>query len=224
MKVKKIPMRTCIITKGNLPKQELIRVVKNKDNEVFVVDKNEQKIELCSNKFTHAVTANCMNPENLKSFNIPSFDACIVAIGDDFQSSLEITSLLKELGAKYVISKASTEIQKKFLLKNGADEVVYPDQDTAEKLAVMVNSKKIHDYFPLNDTHSIFEIDVPTDWIGKSVIALNIRKKYQINVLMVNRAETIISDINAEFTFADGDHVVIFGETDKLSSYTKKVK
>ncbi|MBO4963120.1 MAG: TrkA family potassium uptake protein, partial [Clostridia bacterium] len=192
---------------------------------VMVVDKNMDKIELCSNKFTHAVTANCMNPETLKTFDVASFDACIVAIGDDFQSSLEITSLLKELGAKYVISKASTEIQKKFLLKNGADEVVYPDQDTAEKLAVMVNSKKIFDYFAINDTHSIFEIDVPSDWIGKNIIDLNIRKKYHINVLMVNRNEDIISSINADFTFASGDHVVIFGETEKLMDYTnKKIK
>jgi len=191
-------------------------------NEVLAVDKDETKIALCSSKFTHAISTNCMNPDNLRSLNVPSFDACIVAIGDDFQSSLEITSRLKELGAKYVISKASTEIQKKFLLKNGADEVVYPDQDTADKLAVMVNSRKIYDYFPINDTHSIFEVEVPNDWLGKNVIEINVRQKYQINVLMVNRNEKIISSINATFLFEKGDHVVIFGETEKLMNFTNK--
>lgn len=195
------------------------------DNEVLAVDKNEDKINLCSNTFTHAVTANCMNIETLKSFNIPSFDACIVTIGDDFQASLQITSLLKELGAKYVISKASTEIQKKFLLKNGADEVVYPDFDTAEKLAIMVNSNKVFDYFAINDTHSIFEIIAPLDWVGKSLIDLNIRKKYHINVLMVTRNEEVISSLTEEFAFEENDHVVIFGETEKLMEYTnKKIK
>ncbi len=194
-------------------------------NEVMVVDKDEDRIEQFSSKYTHAVSANCMNYENLKSFNIPSFDACIVAIGDDFQSSLEVTSQLKDLGAKYVISKASTEIQKKFLLKNGADEVVYPYQDSAEKLAVMVNSRKIYDYFALNDSHSIFELEVPSDWIDKSILEINPRKKFQINVLMVNRNEEIISSIDAEFIFKQGDHVVVFGETDKLMTFTnKKVK
>jgi len=206
---------------GSIVGDELIA----RGNEVMVVDKDEAQIELCSSKFTHAVSANCMNPENLKSFNIPSFDACIVAIGNDFQSSLEITSLLKDLGAKYVISKASTPIQKKFLLKNGADEVVYPYQDSAEKLAVMVNSRKIYDYFAINDSHSIFELEVPADWVGKSILEINPRKKFNINVLMVNRNEEIISAIDAEFVFNQGDHVVIFGETDRLMTFTsKKIK
>jgi trk system potassium uptake protein TrkA len=191
----------------------------------MIVDKDEAQIEQYASKYTHAVSANCMNPENLKSFNIPSFDACIVTIGDDFQSSLEVTSLLKDLGAKYVISKASTPIQKKFLLKNGADEVVYPYQDSAEKLAVMVTSKKIYDYFAINDSHSIFELEVPTEWVGKTISEINPRKKFNVNVLMVNRNEEIISSIDAEFVFDQGDHVVIFGETNKLMTFTsKKIK
>ncbi len=206
---------------GTLLGEELL----NQGNEVLAVDKNEDKINLCSNKFTHALTANCMNIETLKTLNVSSFDVAIVAIGDDFQASLQITSLLKELGAKYVISKASTEIQKKFLLKNGADEVVYPDQDTAEKLAIMVNSKQIFDYFALNDTHAIFEIVVPFDWVGKSIIDLNIRKKFHINVLMVTRNNEVISSLTPEFIFEENDHVVIFGETEKLKDFTiKKIK
>ena len=136
----------------------------NMGDEVMIVDKNEDKINQLAQKYTDALIANCMNADNLRALNIPSFDACIVAIGDDFQSSLEITSLLKDLGAKWVVSKATTEIQRKFLLRNGADEVVYPDRDIAEKLAVKLNSAKVFDYIELNSEYSIFEIAVPDKW------------------------------------------------------------
>ena len=117
---------------GYLVGSELLKM----GNEVMVVDKDEEKINMNASKFTHSVSANCASEEVLASFNLKAFDACIVAIGDDFQSSLEITSLLKDLGAKYVISRATTDIQKKFLLRSGADEVLYPDKDVAEKIAV----------------------------------------------------------------------------------------
>ena len=114
-------------------------------DEVMIVDKDEEKINRFAPKYTDALIANCMEEENLRAMDPSSFDACVVAIADDFQSSLEITSLLKELGAKYVVAKASTEIQRKFLLRNGADEVVYPDYDMAEKLAVTLHSTKVFD-------------------------------------------------------------------------------
>ena len=117
----------------------------NMGDEVMIVDKNEDIINALAPKYTNALIANCMNADNLSTMDIPSFDVCVVAIGDDFQSSLEITSLLKDLGAKYVVSKATTEIQRKFLLRNGADEVIYPDRDIAEKLAVKLKSAKVYD-------------------------------------------------------------------------------
>ena len=122
----------------------------NMGDEVMIVDKNEDIINALAPKYTNALIANCMNADNLSTMDIPSFDVCVVAIGDDFQSSLEITSLLKDLGAKYVVSKATTEIQRKFLLRNGADEVIYPDRDIAEKLAVKLNSAKVYDYIELD--------------------------------------------------------------------------
>ena len=143
--------------------EELLRM----GDEVMIADKSEDKINQLATKYTDALITNCMNEDNLRSLDIPSFDACVVAIGDDFQSSLEITSLLKELGAKHVVSRATTEIQKKFLLRNGADEVVYPDRDIAEKLAIKLNSAKVFDYIELNDEYSIFEISVPTKWAGR---------------------------------------------------------
>lgn len=190
--------------------------------EVMIVDKNEDIINQLSAKYADALIANCMNEDNLKRLDIPSFDACVVAIGEDFQSSLEITSLLKDLGARWVVSKAETEIQRKFLLKNGADEVVYPDRDIAEKLAVKLNSKKVFDFIELNDEYSIFEIAVPLAWYGKKLIDLNPRKKYGLNLLTVKKGEAVVPSLDANYVFQKDEHMLVFGKTDDILAFTKK--
>ncbi len=196
----------------------------NMGDEVMIVDKNEDIINALAPKYTTALIANCMNADNLSTMDIPSFDVCVVAIGDDFQSSLEITSLLKDLGAKYVVSKATTEIQRKFLLRNGADEVIYPDRDIAEKLAVKLNSAKVYDYIELDAEYSIFEIAVPSEWYRKKIVDVNPRRKYDINILTIKKGHKIISSPNAEYVFEDGDHMVVFGNTEKILAFTNKRK
>lgn len=194
----------------------------NMGDEVMIVDKNEDKINQLAQKYTDALIANCMNADNLRALDIPSFDACIVAIGDDFQSSLEITSLLKDLGAKWVVSKATTEIQRKFLLRNGADEVVYPDRDIAEKLAVKLNSAKVFDYIELNSEYSIFEIAVPDKWSGKRLADVNPRKKYGLNLLTVKKETTVVANLDANYVFETGDHMLVFGNTEKILAFSNK--
>ncbi len=191
-------------------------------DEVMIVDKNEELVNALAPKYTEALIANCMNEDNLKALDVPSFDACVVAIGEDFQSSLEITSLLKDLGAKYVISKASTEIQRKFLLKNGADEVLYPDRDIAEKAAVKLNSSKVFDYIELNDEYSIFEIAAPNHWAGKKLVELNPRGRYGINILTIKKADKVLASIDAQYVFEEGDHMLVFGNTEKILAFTNK--
>lgn len=190
--------------------------------EVMIVDKDEDKINRFAQKYTNALIVNCMNEDNLKALDIPSFDACVVAIGDDFQSSLEITSLLKELGAKWVVSKATTEIQRKFLLKNGADEVAYPDRDVAEKLAVKLNSEKVFDYIELDSEYSIFEIEAPAKWTGKRLADINPRKKYGLNILTVKKENAIVTYLDADYVFEAGDHMLVFGNTEKILAFTHK--
>ncbi|MBS1401258.1 MAG: TrkA family potassium uptake protein [Firmicutes bacterium] len=194
----------------------------NMGDEVMIVDKNEDIVNTLAPKYTNALIANCMNENNLRTMDIPSFDVCVVAIGDDFQSSLEITSILKDLGARYVVSKATTEIQRKFLLRNGADEVVYPDHDIAEKLAVKLNSAKVFDYIELDAEYSIFEIAVPTEWYRKKIVDVNPRRKYGINILTIKKGRKIVTSPDAEYVFDDGDHMVIFGNTEKILAFTNK--
>ena len=192
--------------------------------DVMIVDKNEAVVNQLAPKYTDALIANCMNEDNLRSLDIPSFDVCIVAIGDDFQSSLEITSLLKELGAKHVISRATTNIQRKFLLRNGADEVVYPDKDIAERLAMKLSTKRVVDYIALSDDYSIFEITVPSAWHGKKIVEVNPRKAYGMNILTVKNGEDTLPTPDGEYTFKANDHIVVFGNTEEIVAFTKGKK
>ncbi len=140
-------------------------------NEIMIVDDREEVLEDLLPVVTSAKIGDCTNEEVLKSLGVRNFDLCFVCIGTNFQSSLEITSLLKEMGAKYVISKANRDIHAKFLLRNGADEVIYPDRDIAEKLAVKVSANHVFDYIELTEDYSIYEIPLIREWVDrKSVV------------------------------------------------------
>ncbi len=192
-------------------------------DEVMIVDRDEDVINMLAPKYTEALIGNCMNIDTLKALDVPSFDVCVVAIGEDFQSSLEITSNLKDLGAKYVVSRADTDIQRKFLLRVGADEVVYPNRDIAEKLAVKLNAEKVYDYFELDSEYSIFEIAVPTKWFQKTILAVNPRA-HGLNVLTIKRGSTVIPSPGADYLFEDGDHMVVFGNTEEIIKFANKTK
>ncbi len=191
-------------------------------DQVMIVDKSEDKINQLAPKYADALITNCMNEDNLRSLDIPSFDSCVVAIGDDFQSSLEITSLLKELGAKHVVSKATTEIQRKFLLRNGADEVIYPDYDSAERLAVTLHSRQVFNYIQLDSKNSIMEVAVPARWAGKTLSEVNPRKNFGLNLLTVRKKDVIISSLDANYVFEAGDHMLVCGITENILNFTNK--
>ncbi|MDE6667711.1 MAG: TrkA family potassium uptake protein [Clostridia bacterium] len=193
-------------------------------NEVMIVDRDENIINALAPKYTNAVITNCINPDNVKSLDVASYDACVVTIADDFQSSLEITSVLKDLGAKYVVSKANTDIQRKFLFRVGADEVLYPNRDVAEKLAVRLNAEKVYDYIELDATCSIFEIAVPDKWIGKTIREANPRADYDLNILTIKKDNKIVPSITPDTVFEVGDKMVVFGDTEKILAFTNKKK
>ena len=191
-------------------------------DEVVIVDKNEAIIDSIASKYEDARIMNCMLIDNLKTLDIPSFDVCIVAIAEDFQASLEITSNLKDLGAKRVIAKASTEIQRKFLIKTGADEVVYPDQDIAEKLAVKLNSTNVINYIDLDPEYSIFEIALPPKWVNRKLVDINPRLKYGMNILTVKRGKEVVSTLGGDFIFQSEDQLVVFGNFVKILAFINK--
>ena len=169
--------------------QHLCRNLAALENEIMIVDQEEERLEDMLPLVVSAKIGDCTNETVLKSLGIDNFDICFVCIGTNFQSSLEITSMLKEMGARYVVSKANRDIHAKFLLRNGADEVIYPDRDIAEKLAVRYSANHVFDYIELTDEFSIYEIPPLPEWVGKSLKELALRNVHHISILAVKRPD-----------------------------------
>ena len=186
------------------------------DNEVMIMDNREEALEDMLPFVTSAKIGDCTNVEVLKSIGIGNFDVCFVCIGTNFQSSLEITSLLKEHGAKHVISKATRDIQAKFLLRNGADEVVYPDRDIAQKIAVRYSANHVFDYIELNSEYGIYEIPVMKEWIGKSIVEVNFRSRYKVNILGYKRGEETQLLPMADHVFEENEHLMVIGRKEDV--------
>ena len=154
-------------------------------HQVLAVDKSEERVNEILPLVTDAQIGDATSETFLRSLGVDNFDVCIVTIGEDFQSSLETTSLLKELGAKKVVSRASREEHKKFLLRNGADDVVYPEGQLAAWTAIRHTTEHVLDYIALDSEYAIYDLSVPADWHGKTVGGLDIRRKYNLNILAV---------------------------------------
>ena len=178
----------------------------------MAVDNNEERINQVLSYVTNAQIGDSTDKEFLNSLGVSDFDVCIVAIGDDFQNSLETAALLKELGAKKVIARASTGIQEKFLLRNGADEVVYPEKQLASWTAIRCSSEHILDYIELDSEYSIFEVKVPEEWNGKSILELDIRKKYGINILGIRERGILDMNVTPDSVLGKRDSVLVLGQ------------
>lgn len=159
------------------------------NHQVMAIDKDEARINAVLPFVTNAQIGDSTNESFLRDLGVKNYDVCIVAIGDSFLNSLETTSLLKELGAKLVVARATRDVHAKFLLRNGADEIVYPERQLAHWLAVRYTADHISDYVALDEDHAIFEVEVPKNWIGKTVGELDIRKKYNMNILGTKKNE-----------------------------------
>lgn len=182
------------------------------NHEVMAIDRQEDRVESILPYVTHAQIGDSMNEDFLKSLGVCNYDVCIVAIGNNFQSSLETTSLLKELGAKLIVSRAARDVQAKFLLRNGADEIVYPEKQLATWTAIRYSSDHIFDYIELDDDNAIFEIAVPSAWIGRTVGEINIRKKYNINIMALKRNGKLELTITPDTCFTQDAAMLVLGK------------
>ena len=180
-------------------------------HQVMAVDKDEAKVEAVLPYVTNAQIGDATNEEFLSALGVRNYDVCIVAIGDNFQSSLETTCLLKELGAKLVVSRATRDVHAKFLLRNGADEVVYPEKQVAEWTAIRYSADHIFDYIELDETHAIFEVPVPDGWLNKTVGQLDIRKRYNINIMALKYDGTMDLGISSDTVMAPGNTMFVLG-------------
>ena len=186
-------------------------------NEIMIVDKDERPMEDLLPIVAGAKIGDCTDLKVLQSLDVPGFDVCFVCIGGDFQANLEITSQLKDLGAKQVISKANKDLHAKFLKRNGADEVVYPDRDIAEKTAVAYSSDQVFDFIELADGHSIYEIAPEKKWVGKTIQQVGVRSNYRINIVAVKTLNGLEMNPRPDYVFKTEEHLLVLGHRDVIA-------
>lgn len=211
-----------IIGMGSLG-HHLVAELDKQGCEIMAVDMNEAKLEGLKSSFQNVISTpvcDCTNRGVLQGLGIEDFDVCFVCIEDYFQACLEITDLLKELGAKKVYSTANRDIEEKFLLRSGADRIIYPERDICSKIAGIECSQNVFDYINLADNYSIFEIEPPQKWFGKNVIELDIRNNYNVNIIAYKKNEKIIP-FSADYVFKQGEHLLVLGATEDLKRITK---
>lgn len=182
-------------------------------HQVMAVDKKDTRVDAVLPFVTNAQIGDATNEDFLSSLGVGNFDVCIVAIGDNFQNSLEVTSLLKELGARMVVSRAARDVHAKFLLRNGADEIVYPERQVADMVAIRYSADHIFDYIELDEEHAIFEISIPEEWIGKTIGQLDIRKKYNINIMALKTNDIMNLKISSDTQLSKDSTMFVLGET-----------
>ena len=214
-------MKTVLIIGMGRFGQHLCRKMLKLNNEVMIVDRNEEAMEDLLPLVTNAKIGDCTNEEVLHSLGIGNFDLCFVCIGTNFQSSLEITSLLKEAGAKYVISKATRDIQAKFLLRNGADAVVYPEKDIAERIAVRSSADNVFDYIELDEEYSIYEIPPLREWIGKTIGEVDFRARLNSSIIgtKLNGITSFLP--GADHVFRADEHLMVIGKKKDIDKILK---
>ena len=215
-----------IIGMGTLGRH-LARKMIEYGNEVMIVDSKEEIIQEMAQEIPNAIVGDCAAEGVLRSLGVSNFDFCFVTVGEDFYAALEITAILKELGAKCVISKAKKNRQADFLKKIGADEVFYPEEEMAESLTIRYTADNIYDYIELNEEYSVYEMPILKEWKGKTIKNVDVRKLYNINIIAIKKGSDLVPCPVPEYVFEEEDHIIVIGKADdvlKISAKTSKKK
>ena len=188
-------------------------------HEIMAVDINEERVNRILPFVTNAQIGDSTDAEFLESLGVGNYDICFVTIGGSFQNSLETTSLLKELGANLVISRAERDVQEKFLLRNGADRVVYPEKQVAKWASIRYADDHILDYMEVDASHAIFEVAIPDEWIGRSVGELDIRRRYNINILAVKKEREVSVTISVDTVLEADSTLLVLGDYKAIQKF-----
>lgn len=181
-------------------------------DEVMVIDRNEDRVARLANIATATCVGDCQDENVVAALGVSNYDVCFVCVSDDFQCSLEVTATLKELGAKCVVARADREKQTKFLKKIGADHVVHTEMDMAVRVAMRFSASNAFDYFELTPKYAILEIETPKEWVGKTVSQVDVRQRYNVNILGVKMGDEIEPLLNADYKFTPKSHLIIAGD------------
>lgn len=202
--------------------RHMARKLIEEGNEVLAIDINEDRAEAAAEFIPNVQIGDTTNEAFIRSLGVNNFDLCVIAIGDNFQSALETCVLLKDLGGTYILARASRDVHKKLLLRNGADHVVYAEREMAERLAVKYGSKKIFDYIAMTDDYAIYEIALPPSWRGHTIVEKEVRTRFHVSILAIKHGEKIepLPD-PARHVFTDGETLVVFGHRDAIKALTR---
>ena len=187
--------------------------------QVLGVDSNEERVKVALPYVTNAEIGDATNQKFLGSLDVANFDVCIVAIGNDFLSSLETTSYLKELGAKKVVARAARDLEENFLLRNGADAVVYPEKSMGNLTAIQWSSENVLDYIQVSKDFAVFEIALPKDWAGKSIGEIDVRKNFKVNIIAVKSKDAVNVSLDSDYRFSEGESLYIIGKDKDIQRY-----
>ncbi|NCB93275.1 MAG: TrkA family potassium uptake protein [Clostridia bacterium] len=190
-------------------------------NEVLAVERNEERADSAIDIVQNIQIGDATDERFIQSLGVDNFDLCAIAIGDNFQTSLEITVLLKDMGAPFVLARASRDIHKKLLLRNGADYVVYGERELAERLAVKFGADNIFDYVVLDSEYAIYEIATPNHWVGKSIVELSVRNKYKISILATKSEGKIYPLPHPDHVFERGENLIVMGDAGSIRNLTR---
>ncbi len=190
-------------------------------NEIMAIDKNEQRLDDIQDFVTTSKIGDSTNEDFLKGLGIENFDICYVTIASDFQSSLETTALLKELGAKKIIARAERDIQERLLVRNGVDGVIYPEKQTAKWAAMRYCSENISDFVELEGDIGIYEVHVPEEWVGKTIRELDIRKKFNVTIIALNDDGVKKYNLSPDDELSEHDALMVLGEYKNVSKCFK---
>lgn len=200
---------------------EVARKLCTLGSQVLGMDVRSELVQPLSNDVTHAVVGDARDKEVLRALDAGSFDCAIVAIGGSLADSVLATMNLKELGVPYIVCKAHDETHRQVLMKLGADRVVIPEQENATRLAKSLSTPNVLDYIELSDEYGIIEVPVPEHWVGKTLRELNVRAKIGVNIIAVKRDGVINVSPAADFSIAEGDIMVVLGDSAALRAVQK---
>ena len=193
--------------------------------EVLAVDQDKERVEEIKDKVSHAVILDATDSASLKSIGVDEMDAVIVGVGEDFEASVMAVALARKLGVKRIVAKASTDLQGEILTLVGADEVLFPEDSEALRLARTLMEPNIIDHIQITDDQSMIKVIVPTIFFDKSIVDLNLRNKFGVTVLEVSRKVGEKDEITTlpapDFIFRVGDILVVIGEKERMEKFRK---
>ncbi|TDM12357.1 potassium channel family protein [Macrococcus lamae] len=191
--------------------------------DVMAIDNDEARVNEYADIATHAVIADTTDEAVLKSLGIRNFDHVIVAIGENIQASILTTLILKDLGVKKVTTKAQNDYHAKVLNKIGADTVVHPERDMGRRIAHNLASASVLDYLELADQYSIVEIRAGESLQGNSILDLDVRANYGLNIIAVKRGKDILVSPDPYEVIERGDILIVIGHDNDLNRFEKKI-